>query len=43
MNQWRDLMVYCLLQGTEMGSNKIANFDKHCKITQEANENLAIF
>lgn len=38
--QERDLVVYCLLQGIEMVSKKIVNFDE---ITQQSDENPAIF
>lgn len=36
-------MVLCFLQGMEMVSNKLFNFDKLQEITQLADENLAFF
>lgn len=41
-HRW-DFMVLCLLTGTEMGSEKVTNFDKLQEITHQADENLAIF
>ena len=38
-----DIKVRCLLQGMEMVSEKIINFDKLQEITQLADENPAIF
>ncbi|XP_027294413.1 uncharacterized protein LOC107979701 isoform X1 [Cricetulus griseus] len=40
--QMRDLMVHCLLQGMEMVSKEIY-FDKFQAITQQADENPAVF
>ena len=36
-------MVRCLLQGMEMVSEKVVNFDKLQEITQLADENPAVF
>ena len=41
--QRRDTMVHYLLQGMEMVSEKIVNFDKLQEITQLADKNTAIF
>ena len=38
-----DMMVLCLLQGMEIVSEKVVNFDKLWEITQLADETLAIF
>lgn len=42
-HQEKDLMVHCLLQGIEMVSNKIVNFYELQEITQQSDENPAIF
>lgn len=42
-HQRRDLIVRCLLQGMEMFSNKVDNFDKLHKITQRTYEKSSHF
>uniref|UniRef100_A0A8C9CLD1 Core shell protein Gag P30 domain-containing protein n=1 Tax=Phocoena sinus TaxID=42100 RepID=A0A8C9CLD1_PHOSS len=39
----RDLMIQCLLAGTQAAAHKVVNFEKLKEITQEPNENPAIF
>ncbi|XP_033697967.1 uncharacterized protein [Tursiops truncatus] len=39
----RDLMIQCLLAGMQAASHKIVNFEKLKEITQEPNENPAVF